>query len=161
MYGHNYAGSIGYFKSPLCRHIALTHNYKFKGFGFFPLERIQLPSSGGDSDGTILYVETKWIFRLRAYLSPGLNEKFLTNRSYRLFPTLAHYICTCVCVCVCVYRYACTCRYIPLFISSSLLPVFPFYFLFCFCFWISVTCAYPYLPFLLGPSAVSACKGPY
>lgn len=74
MYDHNYVDSIGYFRSPLGRHIAFAYNYKFEGFSFLPLEIIHLPLRGGDWNGTILRVETKWIFRLRAHLSSGLIE---------------------------------------------------------------------------------------
>lgn len=77
IYNHKYAGSIGYLKSPLGRYIAFSHNYKFEGFRFLPLERIHIPSRGVNWENIILRVETKWIFKLKAYIPPGLNESIL------------------------------------------------------------------------------------
>lgn len=74
IFDQTYAGSIGYFRSPLGRHIAFNHGYKFEGFPFLPLERIHIHPKGGVCDGNILRAKTKWIFKLRTHLPPGLNE---------------------------------------------------------------------------------------
>lgn len=74
IYDHTYATSVGYFKSPIGRHIALDHNYKFDGFSCLPLCIILRHMQGGNWDQRILQAETRWIFHLNACTPPGLND---------------------------------------------------------------------------------------
>lgn len=63
-----------YFRTAIGRHIAITHNYDFIGFKFFPLAIVPPPDRGGDWNKILLQAESRWIFKLRATSPPGLNE---------------------------------------------------------------------------------------
>lgn len=49
IYDHTYAVSMGYFKSPIGRHIALLHNYHFEGFASLPLCINTCDARGGET----------------------------------------------------------------------------------------------------------------
>lgn len=69
-----YAASIGYYKSPIGRHIALVHGYEKVHFTFIPLSHIPPSPRGGDWEKLLLLAEARWIYRLNALNPPGLNE---------------------------------------------------------------------------------------
>lgn len=71
IYDHVYTATIGYYKSPIGKHIALAHSYAKVHLTFVPLSHIPPSPRGGDWEKKLLRTEARWIFRLNA---PGLNE---------------------------------------------------------------------------------------
>lgn len=61
-------------KSPVARHFSEKHKYKTDSLKFTALARIHPPLRGGDFDQLVLQTESKWIYRLRANVHPGLND---------------------------------------------------------------------------------------
>lgn len=68
------AGSIGYYKSAIGKHIAFAHNYARTHITFVPLTHIPPNPRGGDWEQSLLRAEARWIHRLKALVPPGLNE---------------------------------------------------------------------------------------
>lgn len=65
IYDHVYAASIGYYKSPIGRHVALVQNYSSVHLTLIPLTHIRPNPRGGDWERMLLRAEARWIFRLK------------------------------------------------------------------------------------------------
>lgn len=74
IYEHLYASGIGYYKSPIGRHIALEHAYSPTHLTFVPLAHVPQNPRVGNWEKSLLQEETRWIHRLKASTPPGLNE---------------------------------------------------------------------------------------
>ena len=66
---------------PLGRHAALVHPDKFPKIKFLILDRIHPNPRGGDWNKTLLQMELRWIYRLKATEPPGLND-FISFRPF-------------------------------------------------------------------------------
>lgn len=68
---HFCAVKIGFFKSIIGRHdLPFDHQYCFYRFKLPPLTRVYYNPRGGDWEKAILKVEARWIFNLKAHISP-------------------------------------------------------------------------------------------
>lgn len=71
---HIHSMGIGSLYLPLGRHVAKQHNYRMPKVNFTVLDRLHIPTRGGDWNKILLQREMRWIRHLRATTPPGLNE---------------------------------------------------------------------------------------